>query len=107
METFRAIEEMGGQSSGEPLPLRSVGSLQVSARPDGLRQLEETARRAKEAGVTAKAIAVQDAMQLAPWLDLTPDTAALWLPDDGYIDPYSLCMAYAAEGGRRVVFGSV
>lgn len=102
METFRAIEEMG-QSSGEPLPLRSVGSLQVSARPDGLRQLEETARRAKEAGVTAKAIAVQDAMQLAPWLDLTPDTAALWLPGDGYIDPYSLCMAYAAEGRRHGV----
>lgn len=102
METFRAIEEMG-QASDEPLPLRSVGSLQVSAQPNGQRQLEETALRAAEAGVTAEQIAVQDAMQLAPWLDLTPDTAALWLPDDGYIDPYSLCMAYAAEGRHRGV----
>jgi len=102
METFRAIEELG-EARNEPLPLRKVGSLQVSAQLDGQQQIEQTAQQAAEAGVSAELIDIQDAMQLAPWLDLTPDTAALWLPDDGYIDPYSLCMAYAAEARRNGV----
>lgn len=102
METFRAIDELG-DSAGEPLPLRRVGSLQVAAQAAGKQQIEQTAQRAAEAGVVAEMISPGDAQQRAPWLELTDDTAALWLPDDGYIDPYSLCQAYAAEARRNGV----
>ncbi|WP_372988066.1 NAD(P)/FAD-dependent oxidoreductase [Marinobacter sp.] len=100
METFRAIEELG-EDRNEPLPLRKVGSLQVSEYPGGQRQIEQTAQRADEAGVSAERIGSSDAMRLAPWLELASDTSALWLPDDGYIDSYTLCQAYAADARRN------
>lgn len=100
METFRAIDELKS-NVGEPLPLKKVGSLQVSAKPEGRQQIEQTAQRAEEAGVLAERISANEAMRLAPWLEVTPDTSALWLPDDGYIDPYTLCQAYAAEARRN------
>ncbi|MGO1659327.1 MAG: NAD(P)/FAD-dependent oxidoreductase [Marinobacter sp.] len=100
METFRAIDELGSYL-GEQLPLKKVGSLQVSAKPEGRRQIEQTSQRAEDAGVLAERISADEAMRLAPWLELTPDTSALWLPDDGYIDPYTLCQAYAAEARRK------
>ncbi|PCM43242.1 NAD(P)/FAD-dependent oxidoreductase [Marinobacter sp. ANT_B65] len=100
METFRAIDELGSYL-GEQLPLKRVGSLQVSAKPEGRRQIEQTSQRAEDAGVLAERISADEAMRLAPWLELTPDASALWLPDDGYIDPYTLCQAYAAEARRK------
>ncbi|RBW51224.1 NAD(P)/FAD-dependent oxidoreductase [Marinobacter sp. F3R11] len=100
METFRAIDELGSYL-GEQLPLKRVGSLQVSAKPEGRRQIEQTLQRAADAGVLAERLSANEGMRLAPWLELTPDTSALWLPDDGYIDPYTLCQAYAAEARRK------
>lgn len=102
METFQAIDELD-ESLGEPLPLRRVGSLQVAAGTSGKQQIEQTAQRAAEVGVVAESISVADAQERAPWLALATGTAALWLPDDGHIDPYSLCMAYAAEARRNGV----
>ncbi|WP_029655518.1 NAD(P)/FAD-dependent oxidoreductase [Marinobacter daepoensis] len=102
METFRAIDELS-EARGEPLPLRRVGSLHVSARPEGQQQLEVTAQRAAEAGVVAEPVGADDGMALAPWLSLSSDTSALWIPDDGYIDPYALCMAYADDARRQGV----
>ncbi|MBU2872412.1 NAD(P)/FAD-dependent oxidoreductase [Marinobacter salexigens] len=100
METFRVIDELGDTQS-EPLPLKKVGSLQVSAEAEGWRQIEQTAQRAAESGVCAELVSTNDAMQLAPWLELSSDTSALWVPDDGYIDPYTLCLAYAADARRN------
>lgn len=102
METFQAIDRLSDQVS-EPLPLRKVGSLQVSATTAGRQQLEQTAERAAEVGVIAHSITANEAVERAPWLALSPDTAALWLPDDGYIDPYALCMAYAAQARKQGV----
>ncbi len=102
METFQAIDELG-ESAGEPLPLRRVGSVQVAAEAPGKQQIEQTAQRAAEVGVVAETICADEAQRRAPWLKLNSDTAALWLPDDGYIDPYTLCMAYAAEARRNGV----
>ncbi|MDV2080834.1 NAD(P)/FAD-dependent oxidoreductase [Marinobacter xestospongiae] len=102
METFHAIDELGEQT-GEPLPLRRVGSLQVAAESAGRQQIERTAARAADVGVVAERLDADTAQQRAPWLSLSGDTAALWLPDDGYIDPYSLCQAYAADARRRGV----
>jgi len=102
METFQAIDELG-EARNESLPLKKVGSLQVSAQPDGQQQVEKTAQQAAKAGVSAEWIGAQEATKLAPWLDVGHDTSVLWLPDDGYIDPYSLCMAYATEARRNGV----
>lgn len=102
METFRAIDALG-EAVSEPLPLRRVGSLQVATSEPGRRQIEQIAGRAAEVGVAAYGISADEAMERAPWLTLDQHTAALWLPDDGYIDPYSLCMAYAVQARRQGV----
>ncbi|TNE80088.1 MAG: FAD-binding oxidoreductase [Gammaproteobacteria bacterium] len=102
METFRAIDELG-EASGEVLPLRRVGSLQAASGAAGKQQIEQTAQRAADAGIAAELIGADESMERAPWLDLSSDTSSLWISDDGYIDPATLCLAYAADARRQGV----
>lgn len=102
METFSAIEQLE-DATGELLPLQRVGSLQAAATPAGQLQLITLANRATEFGTKHEWIDPSDAEQLAPWLSLEPHARALYLPDDGYIDPYALCMAYARDARNNGV----
>ncbi|MFP3979057.1 NAD(P)/FAD-dependent oxidoreductase [Marinobacter sp. KMM 10035] len=101
-ETFEAIDRLE-QGSGVPLPLQRAGSLQVAASASGQCQLETLALRAAEFGRDTEWFDNSEAEKLAPWLALEAGTRALFLPDDGYIDPYALCMAYAREARRNGV----
>ncbi|MDY7218337.1 FAD-binding oxidoreductase [Denitrificimonas sp. JX-1] len=104
METFAAIDQLA-EHTGESLPLQRVGSLQVAASEQGLQQLNRLVTQAAAFAQNSEWLQPADAEQLAPWLSLTEQTRALYLPDDGYIDPYALCMAYArAARNRGVVF---
>ncbi|RMJ01574.1 4-methylaminobutanoate oxidase (formaldehyde-forming) [Marinobacter litoralis] len=101
-ETFEAIDRLE-QDAVTPLPIQRAGSLQVAASASGHCQLEILALRASEFGRHTEWLDNSEAEKLSPWLALEEGTRALFLPDDGYIDPYALCMAYARAARRNGV----
>ncbi|OPX55933.1 4-methylaminobutanoate oxidase (formaldehyde-forming) [Oceanospirillum multiglobuliferum] len=92
-ETFNTIQALG-EKLGQPLPYRQVGSLHIGSDAASLAQLEQTAATAKQQKLKTEWLSVFDAQQKAPWLALPTDAKALYLPEDGFIDPYQLATAY-------------
>ncbi|MBL8259347.1 MAG: FAD-binding oxidoreductase [Candidatus Competibacteraceae bacterium] len=86
---------------GESLDLRRVGSLHIAgsaARRQGLREL---AALAETGGLSVEWLAADEAARRAPWLDPEAILAAAFMPEDGFIDPYRLAMAYARAARAR------
>lgn len=101
-ETFDAIDQLSAELE-DALPLRAVGSLHVAQNDESLTQLKATQTQARRFGDESEWLRPSEAQTLAPWLNLTSDTQTLWMPRDGYIDPYQLCTAYAAVARHRGV----
>jgi sarcosine oxidase subunit beta len=92
--TRESIEVLGAEL-GEPLDLHQVGGLQVAASDASvvkLQALEQLAIENKEAFLW---IDRAEAEERVPWLDGSSAQKFALLPDDAFIDPYMLAMAYA------------
>ncbi|MBB4284743.1 NAD(P)/FAD-dependent oxidoreductase [Roseospira goensis] len=99
-ETYAAIESLEAQL-GEDLQLHRVGALHIAT--------SEATRATQDAQVTA-ARAEGDRVEhpdsdtvaaMVPWLRPDADRAYAFFPDDGFIDPYKLGMAYAQAARRH------
>lgn len=84
----------------ESLDLRRVGSLHVAASALHQRELQDLVGVAERAGLRVDWLAMEDAIRRVPWLNLEDDAVAVFMPDDGFIDPYRLAMAYARAARR-------
>jgi len=101
-ETYRAIDMLENEL-GEALGLRTVGSLHVAGSPETKRALMDLVKIARDAELKPQWLDPLDAMALAPWLCLEEDEPAVFMPDDGFIDPYVLTHAYARAAKARGV----
>lgn len=99
-ETFIAIEELD-QLLGQKLPYNPVGSLHLGTEPESRQQVEQMAQVAAQQNLRVDWLSAHKAMALCPWLDLPEDTLAALMPDDGFIDPYQLAIAYA-QGAKAL-----
>jgi 4-methylaminobutanoate oxidase (formaldehyde-forming) len=80
---------------GESLDLRQVGSLHVAASESRQRELRELMAIAGQAGLPVEELTAEEAARRAPWLNPEAIMSAAFMPEDAFIDPYRLAMAYA------------
>ena len=80
---------------GESIDGHQVGSLHVVASKSRQRELWELIAIADQAGLPVETLTVDDAAQRAPWLNPEAIMSAVFMPEDAFIDPYRLAMAYA------------
>ncbi|MCP5197076.1 MAG: FAD-binding oxidoreductase [Gammaproteobacteria bacterium] len=85
------LEEEGNES----LDLRQVGSLHVAASATRQRELCELVTIAEQAGLRVESVSADEASRRAPWLNPAGIATAAFMPEDAFIDPYRLAMAYA------------
>ncbi len=84
----------------ETLDLHRVGSLHVAASALHRRELQDLVGVAERAGLRVDWLTADDAIWRVPWLNLEGDAVTAFMPDDGFIDPYRLAMAYARAARR-------
>ncbi len=100
-ELFAVLEEETGQATG----YRRTGGLWLAQSPDRLIELHRIAAMGQMTGLEARIIAPEDAAEKLPLLRVDDLCGALWVGEDGQVNPVDLCMAYAKgarAGGVRI-----
>lgn len=100
--TFSSIPALERQLAA-PLDFRQPGTLRLAASEESRSRLEALFERAVSEGIAARKIPASRLHESVPWL--TPDAGdlAVHFPDDGYIDPHRLTMAYFRAAAHRGV----
>lgn len=72
-----------------------VGSVNMAASPEMLKTLQRNVSRAKGIGLNVDIISAQEALKLIPWISAENLYGAVYLPEDGHIDPHETTYAVA------------
>ncbi len=83
-----------------PVDWRRVGSLRLASSRARWNELQDGHRQARQFGVDYQLVDPAEAARRFPQLSLDGVEGAAWIPDDGYIDPTSVTMAYAARARK-------
>ncbi len=86
---------------GERLGYHQVGSLRLAASEARADELDSMARDASLWGIPVQWMDTAETGNLVPWLDTGAVQKALYLPTDGYVDPYLLTMFYIKAARAR------
>ena len=97
LETYQAIDEIE-QITGSSLGMRQTGCLYATVSPENQKEIQELALISSQAGLKVERLDSSDAAHLIPWLQLPGDSSILFMPDDGYIDGYTLASGYLKSG---------
>jgi 4-methylaminobutanoate oxidase (formaldehyde-forming) len=93
LETYKAIDEIK-QITGESLGAHQTGCLYATVSPNQQKAVRELVTTSSQAGLKVEWLDVTDAAELVPWLKLPRDTSVIFMPDDAYIDGYTLASGY-------------
>src|SRR5436309_2677837 len=85
---------------GEDSGFRQVGSLKLALTDARVRELEAQVAQARRWGLAVELIAPRDAQTRVPLLETNGVKACVWIPTDGYAEPYTLAMALARAARR-------
>jgi 4-methylaminobutanoate oxidase (formaldehyde-forming) len=85
---------------GDTLGWRTVGSLRLASSPDRLKSLQREVSRARAIGITAELISAEEAVARAPFLSPAGLYGAVYVPDDGHIDPSAITYELARQAKR-------
>ena len=88
---------------GDRIGFHAVGSLRVAASPPRLAELQNLSEEAASRNIPCERLDRARAKAMVPWLELPRDCETLFMPTDGYVDPYLLSMAYARAARARGV----
>ncbi len=94
-ELFEQLESETGQALG----FKQNGSLSVAKSPARLEELKRGASMARKFGLNVEVVDVAEALKLHPALRGEDLAGAVFLPDDGQINPADVTQAYA-KGAR-------
>ena len=89
---------------------RNVGSLRLASSDARWEELKRAATAAKSYGFDLELVGPNEVKDKFPLVDLKDVRGATWIASDGYVDPYSLTMAYAKgarAGGVKIVEGAM
>ncbi|TMJ02709.1 MAG: FAD-dependent oxidoreductase [Alphaproteobacteria bacterium] len=89
---------------------RNVGSIRLASSDARWEELKRAATAAKSYGFDLELIGPNEVKDKFPLVDLKDVRGATWIASDGYVDPYSLTMAYAKgarQGGVKIVEGAM
>src|SRR4029450_1661523 len=103
-ELYGKLEAETRQATGWP----RAGSVRLASSPARWLELKRSATMAKGFGFHVELVSAKEAQVLFPLLDTKGVEGAAWIEGDGYVDPASLTMAYAAgarAGGIKLLQG--
>ena len=86
----------------------TVGSLRIASSPESFKELQRGASRARAIGLDVEVLSPEEVVRLMP--AATPESlyGAVWIPDDGAVDPHTATYALATaarELGVRFLTG--
>jgi 4-methylaminobutanoate oxidase (formaldehyde-forming) len=99
MQNSVAVFDRLEAETGQATQWRKVGSLRLASSNARWSEIRRSMTQAKSFGVECHSLSAAEARSHFPYLDDKGIEGAAFIPGDGYIDPYSLTMAYA-KGAR-------
>jgi glycine cleavage system T protein len=88
------------EDAGENLSWHTVGSLRLASSKERLKSLRREVSRAKAIGIEAQIITPSEAQKIAPFMTDEGLYGAVWVPDDGHIDPSSITYELARQAKK-------
>ena len=95
MQNSVAVFDRLEGESGQAIDWRKAGSLRIASSTERLAEIRRSLTQAKGFDFEAHEVSAEEAKARFPWMTTDGVVGAAWIPSDGYIDPYSLTMAYA------------
>jgi glycine cleavage system T protein len=86
-----------------------VGSLRIASSLDSLKELQRGASRARAIGLDVEILAPEEVLRLMPAASGQALFGAVWIPDDGAVDPHTVTYALAGaarDAGARFLMGT-
>jgi sarcosine oxidase subunit beta len=102
LETYKVIDEIES-IIGESLDMHRTGCLYAAVSPPRQKEIRELVNVSTTMGLQADWIDIIDASRLIPWLKLPRDASAVFMPEDGYIDGYTLASGYLRSAQKMGV----
>src|SRR5438477_6886348 len=99
MQNSVAVFDRLEAETGQAIAWKKVGSLRLAGSPERWSEIRRAMTQAKSFGVECHALTAREAKAHFPYITTGGIEGAAFIPGDGYIDPYSLTMAYA-KGAR-------
>ena len=99
MQNSVAVFDRLEAETGQAISWKKVGSLRLAASTDRWSEIRRSMGQARSFGVECHALSPAEAKERFPYISTAGIEGAAYIPGDGYIDPYSLTMAYA-KGAR-------
>jgi 4-methylaminobutanoate oxidase (formaldehyde-forming) len=99
MQNSVALFDRLEAETGQAISWKKVGSLRLAGSADRWSEILRAMGQAKSFGVDCQALSAGEAKRYFPFISTGGIEGAVFIPGDGYIDPYGLTMAYA-KGAR-------
>lgn len=99
MQNSVAVFDRLEKETGQAISWKKVGSLRLASSPARWSEIRRSMGQAKSFGIECHAVSADEAAKMFPFIVKDGIEGAAFIPGDGYIDPYSLTMAYA-KGAR-------
>jgi glycine cleavage system aminomethyltransferase T/glycine/D-amino acid oxidase-like deaminating enzyme len=99
MQNSVAVFDRLEAETGQAISWKKVGSLRLASSAARWSEIQRSMGQARSFGVECQSLSAAEAKKLFPYITTDGIEGAAFIPGDGYIDPYSLTMAYA-KGAR-------
>jgi len=99
MQNSVAVFDRLEAETGQVISWKKVGSLRLAASAARWSEIRRSMGQARSFGVECHSLSPAEAKDRFPYISIEGIEGAAFIPGDGYIDPYSLTMAYA-KGAR-------
>lgn len=100
MQNSVAVFDRLEEETGQHIAWKKVGSLRLAGSEPRWSEIRRSMTQAKSFGVECYSLSPDEAASRFPYIVKEGIEGAAFIPGDGYIDPYSLTMAYA-KGARQ------
>src|SRR4029078_3517417 len=99
MQNSVAVFDRLEEETGQAIAWKKVGSLRLAGSAERWSEIRRSMGQARSFGVECHSLSAREARERFPYISTEGIEGAAYIPGDGYIDPYSLTMAYA-KGAR-------
>ena len=89
------------EDTGQAIDWKKVGSLRIASSKDRMMEYRRAATTAKSFGLQMQLLDPDETQSLFPIMSLEDVERSAYIESDGYVDPESLCQAYAAGARQR------
>jgi len=93
LETYLAIDEVEAVTRSS-LNVHRTGCLYAAVSPEHQKSLRELAAISTDGGLNLEWLDTTTASHLLPWMHLPRDASIIFMPEDGYVDGYTLASGY-------------